>query len=65
MAAEELDLLGCCAMWLGNFTLCYEETYRLHLQGYEEIHGFITQMKALRPFETSESNYPTTWCKNP
>jgi len=48
------------------FSLYFEETYRLHVQDYEEIHGFITQkMKALRPFDTSESNYPMTRLKNP
>lgn len=46
--------------------LSFKVMYCLHLQGYEKIHGFITQkMKAARPFETSESNYPTTRCKNP
>jgi hypothetical protein len=48
------------------FSLYFEQTYRLHVQGNEEIHRFITQtIKAVRPFDTPESNYPTTWCKNP
>jgi hypothetical protein len=48
------------------FSLYYEETCPFHVQGYEEIHGFISQkMKAVRPFDTSENNYPTTLCKNP
>jgi hypothetical protein len=43
------------------FSLYFEQTYRLHVQGNEEIHGFIIQkMKTVRPFDTAESNYPTT-----
>jgi hypothetical protein len=34
--------------------------------GYESIQGLITlKMKAVLPFETSESNYLTTTCNNP
>ena len=32
MTVEEPDLLGCCAVFLGNFVRRIEETCRLHLQ---------------------------------
>jgi hypothetical protein len=39
----------------------FEETYRLHLQGYELVSSLMTMaMKQVRSFKASESIYPST-----
>jgi len=44
----------------------FEETYCLHLLGYESIHGLIIwKMKVVCTFETLGSDYPTIQCNNP
>jgi hypothetical protein len=66
---EERAVLGCCAVWVVNGL----PQFRINLprsssdyERYESIHGLITLKKqAVCFFETSEVNYPTTWCKNP
>jgi hypothetical protein len=44
----------------------YERTYRVHIQGYSSENWHITlKINAVRSFETSGSNYPTTRRNNP
>ena len=57
---------GCYAYWLDNFFRSFEETYCLHPQCYEPIHGLITlRMKAVRSFEASGHNDANTRRNNP
>ena len=63
---DELGLLGCCALCLGNFFPTLRRMYCLRFWGYELVHGLVTlKMKAVRSFETSRRNSPTTWLNNP
>jgi hypothetical protein len=49
---EEPVLLGCCAVWSGNFFPMFKEVYHLHL--HVTCH-----------FTASGINYSTTQCNNP
>jgi hypothetical protein len=64
------DLIFCKPVFVWkkqlNASWQFKVTYHLHLQGYESVNWLITlRTKAVHFFNTSDRNYPTTWCYNP